>query len=214
MSSPNPKNGVSRRAMKASDPDNSTHGQAGKISSANVSNTKPETGKKNPKDMTKAERRELQERQRAAKAAAAAEGSSSTGTGAKASGKVKTSAKPPPSPGGPSASQFSSRRPGSQSDAHATSHSMSQRGGKDTKDVAHAGGLENANAQTRGLRIFSHFGLPKPPSSVKGNIHPAIVRLGLHFSAFKITGSNARCIATLTAFKTVNLIVCLVLSSD
>jgi translation initiation factor eIF-2B subunit delta len=56
------------------------------------------------------------------------------------------------------------------------------------------------------LRIFSHFGLPKPVSHVgKGDIHPAIVRLGLQFSTFKISGANARCIATLTAFKTVSL---------
>jgi len=37
----------------------------------------------------------------------------------------------------------------------------------------------------------------------KGDIHPAIVRLGLQFAEFKISGANARCIATLTAFKTV-----------
>ncbi|KII95883.1 hypothetical protein PLICRDRAFT_98953 [Plicaturopsis crispa FD-325 SS-3] len=56
----------------------------------------------------------------------------------------------------------------------------------------------------RGLRIFAHFGLPKSSAHViKGDIHPAIVRLGLQFSSFRITGANARCIATLTAFKTV-----------
>ncbi|GAV99442.1 eukaryotic translation initiation factor 2B delta subunit [Lentinula edodes] len=38
---------------------------------------------------------------------------------------------------------------------------------------------------------------------IKGDIHPAIVKLGLQFSEFKICGANARCIATLTAFKTV-----------
>lgn len=34
-------------------------------------------------------------------------------------------------------------------------------------------------------------------------IHPAIQRLALQFSEFKITGANARCIATLTALKSV-----------
>jgi len=35
----------------------------------------------------------------------------------------------------------------------------------------------------------------------KGLIHPVIVRLGLLFSDFQITGANARCLATLIAFK-------------
>ena len=64
----------------------------------------------------------------------------------------------------------------------------------------------------RSLRIFSHFGLPKPVSVVKGDIHPTILRLALQFSNFKITGANARCIATLSAFKTVRcasvLLIC------
>lgn len=60
--------------------------------------------------------------------------------------------------------------------------------------------------QARGLLIFSHFGLPKPVNAAKGDIHPAIARLALQFSTFKITGANARCIATLTAFKTVRYI--------
>ncbi|KAF7331864.1 hypothetical protein MKEN_00066500 [Mycena kentingensis (nom. inval.)] len=56
---------------------------------------------------------------------------------------------------------------------------------------------------TRSLRIFSHFGLTKNAPSAKGDIHPSIIRLGLQFSEFKICGANARCIATLNAFKTV-----------
>jgi translation initiation factor eIF-2B subunit delta len=57
------------------------------------------------------------------------------------------------------------------------------------------------------LKIFSHFGLTKrAPTVVKPDvvIHPAIIRLGLQFSEFSIVGSNARCIATLTAFKKVS----------
>lgn len=67
--------------------------------------------------------------------------------------------------------------------------------------VATSAEAEPVNA--RGLRIFSHFGLPKPVSVAKGDIHPTILRLALQFSDFKISGANARCIATLTAFKTV-----------
>ncbi|KAF9055050.1 IF-2B-domain-containing protein [Hymenopellis radicata] len=64
----------------------------------------------------------------------------------------------------------------------------------------------SSGLKSRGLRIFSHFGVPKQlGSGVKGvsDIHPAIIRLGLLFSEFKICGANARCIATLSAFKTV-----------
>ena len=62
---------------------------------------------------------------------------------------------------------------------------------------------QGAGSRTRGLLIFSHFGLPKPVSAAKGDVHPAIARTALQFSSFKIVGANARCIATLTAFKTV-----------
>ena len=76
---------------------------------------------------------------------------------------------------------------------------------KDSKDAGSLAGDE-LSGKSRGLRIFSHFGLPKPVSHVvKGDIHPAIIRLGLQFSEFKISGANARCIATLTAFKTVRI---------
>ncbi|TRM68435.1 hypothetical protein BD626DRAFT_395712 [Schizophyllum amplum] len=67
-----------------------------------------------------------------------------------------------------------------------------------------AGPVDDETPKYRGLRIFSHFGLPKSPGhQIKGDIHPAIIRLGLLFSEFKISGANARCIATLTAFKAV-----------
>lgn len=74
---------------------------------------------------------------------------------------------------------------------------------REPKDIGGVAG-DDSTGKSRGLRIFSHFGLPKSVSHVaKGDIHPAIVRLGLQFSEFKISGANARCIATLTAFKTV-----------
>ncbi|KAH8102815.1 eukaryotic translation initiation factor 2B delta subunit [Phellopilus nigrolimitatus] len=148
--------------------------------------------------MTKAERRELQERQRAAKAAAAA-------TGEKAPAKGKGS-RPVSMQGGPSSAQGTPRRltvSGSvDSPARgAFATTTPQRGARDARESTYTGDGD-ASAHTRGLRIFSHFGgLPKAPSSVKGDIHPAIVRLGLQFSGFKITGANARCIATLSAFK-------------
>ncbi|KAL4075754.1 eukaryotic translation initiation factor 2B delta subunit [Scleroderma citrinum] len=125
--------------------------------------------------MTKAERRELQERQRAAKAAAKSAAPGTTPAPAKsnaasAGGAGRDTPQPAAAP----------KKPGKATDA------------KPGKSEA-----------ARGLRIFSHFGLPKSPSVTKGDVHPAIIRLGLQFSDFKITGANARCVAMLNAFKTV-----------
>ncbi|OBZ76893.1 putative translation initiation factor eIF-2B subunit delta [Grifola frondosa] len=129
---------------------------------------------KSQKAMTKAERRELQERQRAAKAAKAPSAPSSSPAPKKG---PETSAKPTVA--------GSSKPP------------------KDAKSAMPS--IVDIDAgKARGLRIFSHFGLPKPVSVGKGDIHPSIVRLALLFSSFKIAGANARCIATLTAFKTVS----------
>lgn len=140
--------------------------------------------------MTKAERRELQEKQRAAKAALKAQQTPGTGGAAPLSSKQSKGSqqKSGTDPGS------SSRHPGA---AAATS-------GKDP----HGTISEDPAAGKRGPRIFTHFGLPKPIGhTVKGDIHPAVVRLGLLFSEFKICGANARCIATLTAFKNVRGVV-------
>ncbi|EPQ59623.1 IF-2B-domain-containing protein [Gloeophyllum trabeum ATCC 11539] len=134
--------------------------------------------------MTKAERREQQERQRAAKAEKAAQNSGKN--------PPKSANKPSQSSG---AGAPALTRRGSRAADFPPKGAQGQ--SKDAK-----AGADDKGAHTRGLRIFSHFGLPKPTSH-KGEIHPAIVRLGLQFSEFKITGANARCIATLTAFKTV-----------
>lgn len=134
--------------------------------------------------MSKAEqsrqRRAIQEQQRAAKAAAK---NAPTNLG---HSRPRSGSKLPPTPSTPKKTGgLPSKSPGA------------------TKDMGNLAGDE-FTGMSRGLRIFSHFGLPKPVSHVgKGDIHPAIVRLGLQFSEFKISGANARCIATLTAFKTV-----------
>jgi translation initiation factor eIF-2B subunit delta len=123
------------------------------------------------------QRRAIQEQQRAAKAA------SKNTTNTPGPSRPRSGSKLPPTPSTPKKSGAGPSKP--------------------TKDVASLPGDECTEI-SRGLRIFSHFGLPKPVSHVgKADIHPAIVRLGLQFSEFKISGANARCIATLTAFKTV-----------
>lgn len=155
------------------------------------------------KSMTKAERRELQERQRAAKAAAKASGSTSQ-TNKPVSkqadgGGERSSAKQSGKQGsGPSTQpQTQHQRRGSR---------ISGIGGEIPRPGGGPGGniasdLASRRINPRGVRIFSHFGLQQKYGTGKGLIHPAIVRLGLLFSDFQITGANARCLATLIAFK-------------
>lgn len=165
----------------------------------------PPDGKPSQKSMTKAERRELQEKQRAAKAALKKQ-------------------QPPQQQG--QMSQSTHKPPQTQQSK------QQQAGGGAIKTKAPAtprrksflaespwkGASKDANAvateapaiiQSHGLRIFSHFGQPKPVVQVKGDIHPSIIRLGLLFSEFKIAGANARCIETLTAFQRVSSFISL-----
>lgn len=152
----------------------------------------PNAEKKHPKQMTKAERRALQETQRAAKAAGQATGG---GDKEKGGGKGKMTSKPSGTP-----QQGASRRDGAEQHTRARSDTHSRTESVPADAAAAAG--------ARGLRIFQHFGLPRAPASanVRGEIHPAIVRLGLQYSRFVITGANARCIAALNAFKNVRVI--------
>jgi translation initiation factor eIF-2B subunit delta len=135
---------------------------------------------------TKAERRELQEKQRAAKQAKQTAASTSSST-------PKASTAPSsPAP-----------RKAVAKSGDITTKPQTPKLSKETKDIVSIP-ADDRETKSRGLRIFSHFGLPKQvTSTMKGNIHPSIIRLGLQFSEFKISGANARCIATLTAFKTV-----------
>lgn len=157
------------------------------------------------KSMTKAERRELQEKQRAAKAAA------------KASGSTGQSNKPvtkQPEGGGEKLSGKQSGKQGSGSGPNTQPQTHHQRKPSRASNIAGeiiwpgggpggniASDLASRSVNPRGVRIFSHFGLQHKSGGGKGLIHPAIVRLGLLFSDFQITGANARCLATLIAFK-------------
>ena len=157
--------------------------------------------------MTKAERRELQEKQRAAKAAAKASGST---------GQVNKPTTRQPEGGGEKPSGKQGGKQGSGSGPSTQSQSQHQRRpsrvGGVSGEITWPGGGPGGNIATdlasrslnpRGVRIFSHFGLQHKYGAGKGLIHPTIVRLGLLFSDFKITGANARCLATLIAFKLV-----------
>ena len=145
------------------------------------SHTPSHPAPKSQKQMTKAERREQQEAQRAAKVAA------------------KASAVQPPT-SKPTSSHKHSGSIGGKGAPLATS-TPKKPGKGEPKEALHPG--TQTDETPRGLRIFAHFGAPKPPVITKGDIHPDVIRLGLQFAEFKITGANARCIAMLSAFKTV-----------
>jgi translation initiation factor eIF-2B subunit delta len=151
---------------------------------------------KSQKQMTKAERRELQERQRAAKAAPAGSPTAKQ-----------------PQPTAPASSHPKKGGKGSEGSVQGKGSLAAGSSGppnKSTKEskAAAAAAAEEAAGLSRGLRIFSHFALQKPVGHVaKGDVHPAIVRLGLMFAEFKISGANARSIATLSVFKRVRLLL-------
>ncbi|KAF8511186.1 eukaryotic translation initiation factor 2B delta subunit [Gautieria morchelliformis] len=136
----------------------------------------PSAAPKSAPATTRAERRAKQEKEREAKALAKASGSS------KANG---TKFGPPKASSSTNASTQQPKVPKEPTIANPVVETLAQ--------------------ETRGLRIFSHFGLPKHTghSNMKGPLHPAVFRLGLQFSEFKIVGANARCIATLNSFKTI-----------
>ena len=157
----------------------------------------PGTPPKSQKQMTKAERRELQERQRAAKAAKVSTTAQQSGGSA-----AKTSHPTQYTSSHPKKSSKGNESPVQTRGSVAVGPSGPPN--KSTKESKAA--AEELSGRSRGLRIFSHFALQKSAGHVaKGDVHPAIVRLGLMFAEFKICGANARCIATLSVFKRVRL---------
>lgn len=143
----------------------------------------PPPSQPSQKSMTKAERRELQERQRAAKQLQKQQSTQSNG-------------QPSPKPKQSSQKKDSGVKPPTASSSSAP---------KEMPQQPKPSGDPNTDTNKVGaLRIFSHFISPKRTGeNIKGDIHPTVIRLGLQFLDFTICGANARCIATLTAFKTV-----------
>lgn len=173
--------------------------------------------------LSKAERRDIQEKQRAAKAAAK-QGPGNAGSGAGSA-----------APGGAGSAVPSNRKPsktGGPANLNADDSPRTQnRGGPQTPNLNNVSGFiqssrdkdkdaqsttyshaETTESKIRDLRIFSHFAIPKGGAGlstrgIKGgaDVHPVIIKLALQFAEFRIVGANARCIATLTAFKAVGL---------
>lgn len=140
------------------------------------------------KSMTKAERRELQEKQKAEKAARLQ-------AGLPASGKKAAQVLAQPNSGfspNPSKSLASSF-PGVEAEkaiaAAAESTSQTKKREKLTKEIG----------------LFAHLDPPKfaNTASAHKDLHPAVVNVGLQMAQFKICGANARCVATMSAFRKV-----------
>jgi len=152
------------------------------------------------------ERRELQEQQRAAKESAAAEAKSEAGKKAEGGKKLapgsdaSSSRVPPSKPEKPSKGQ---RVP---DDIQADRVSVEK---KLQKNLASQNLPQRPKAQ-RKVMLFSHLhqyerelSISRDLPVVGGHIHPAIVQLGLQYAEGAIQGSNARCIAFMTAMKRV-----------
>lgn len=140
-------------------------------------NTRPQNGeapKKAQKDMTKAERRAIQEKQRLEKQNRVAAGLP----------KSSKQAAELESKKGPAAS--TSGTPQSDADVN-----------KQSKKKALSKNQQNQ------VPWLLHLDAPKTSDALTKDLHPAVIQLGLYFSNHKIVGSNARCVAMLEIFSKV-----------
>lgn len=148
-------------------------------------NTRPphnphEAPKKAQKDMTKAERRALQEKQRLEKQNRVAAGlPKSAKQAAELEAKTGVSATTTPSASGADA-------------------------GDATKLQQQKKKAANKNQQNQ-VPWLLHLDAPKTSDALQKDLHPAVLQLGLYFSEHKIVGSNARCVAMLEIFSKVKL---------
>jgi translation initiation factor eIF-2B subunit delta len=135
------------------------------------------------KQMTRAERRALQEKQRAEKAARAA---AATGSSSRTGGSSDMAGQ----------------------DASSTKGRFKDKDNRRKQSIVSID-KNNANASTSGskqVELLAHLAHPTRPSTSPpaiADIHPTVLTLGLLFSEHKIIGSNSRCVATLNAFKKV-----------
>ncbi|KAF9439020.1 hypothetical protein BGZ76_001472 [Entomortierella beljakovae] len=137
------------------------------------------------KSMTKAERRELQERQKAEKNARVSAGLPASGKKA-AQVIAQSNSGFSPNPSKSLATSF----PGIEAEkAIAAAESTSQ--------------AKKRERLTKEIGLFAHLDPPKFANTVSApkDLHPAVVNVGLQMAQFKICGANARCVATLNAFR-------------
>ncbi|CAG8502939.1 5046_t:CDS:2 [Paraglomus occultum] len=150
----------------------------------NIESGSTSTPRRSMREMTKAERRAHQERQRAEKAAKAA--TSATTSANKKSGSSDAT--------GQDSSSLTRAKPKDKENKGKPSIAK-----PDKNDLS-------SSTDSKQVALLAHLAHPTRPSTSSpaiADIHPSVLTLGLLFSENKITGSNARCVATLNAFKKV-----------
>lgn len=146
------------------------------------SETKPSTDaaheKPEKKQLTKAERRAIQEAQRAAKASKSTEKSAPQPT-------KKETTEPKPS-----TSAASSKQQNTQS--------------KSNVAIARKSVVKKPPQHQHRVKLFNHLYVDTSPADrLSSNVHPAIVRLGVQYSSGVVKGCNARGLAFMSAIKSV-----------
>eukprot|EP01088_Endostelium_zonatum_P019495 TRINITY_DN674_c2_g1_i1.p1 TRINITY_DN674_c2_g1~~TRINITY_DN674_c2_g1_i1.p1 ORF type:complete len:602 (-),score=182.69 TRINITY_DN674_c2_g1_i1:54-1859(-) len=229
---PQNKNNANNNNSKADNTNNNANTQKGQNNNAqkqnnnaqkggqnnnNNNNNKSESNDKKPekkdttnfvkpekKQLSRAERREIQEAQRAAKAERNQQSSTNNPNPSKSnpSAKSATTSDDNSSGGTPKQSQ-----PRSKPDPN----KISSTSAIPNKPLIQFASSANLNPGFKQVGLFSH--LPNYQNRNSANlgvsftasekIHPAVISLGLKYSSQTITGSNARCVAMLTAFKEV-----------
>jgi len=163
---------------------------------------KSDDAPKKSKAELKAERRALQEAQRAAKLAkSGGDVAQKSKPGAESQNSVKQKA------------QDASIVPQKKPDASRVSYQVQMDDEKVQRKEAKKLAKQHVPIRSRGQKkvtLFSHLhqyekdtSLTKEISFVSGAIHPVIIRLGLQYAEGAISGANARCIALMNAFKKV-----------
>ncbi|KAI9022234.1 hypothetical protein CLU79DRAFT_751775 [Phycomyces nitens] len=166
--------------------------QHGRRESKTQIDTNP--SRKSQKDMTKAERRALQEQQRAEKQSRLVSG------GSKSAGKQPEDShrKSVGNSGGSTANNASTTNSNVVPLAGGSAvPSVPLAGKADEKQVKKPHAAKHSQNQVPWLM---HLDVPKKPDMSSKELHPAVITLGLYFSEFKIVGSNARCVAMLKTF--------------
>lgn len=142
----------------------------------NNNNNPNQPPKKSQKDMTKAERRAIQEKQRQEKEARIAAG-------------LPKSAK--------QAAELEAKKPAASKAASANANPAADNDANKQKKKALSKNQQNQ------VPWLLHLEAPKTSESLTKDLHPAVLQLGLYFSEHKIVGSNARCVAMLEIFSKV-----------
>ncbi|ORZ25335.1 hypothetical protein BCR42DRAFT_399918 [Absidia repens] len=175
-------------------------------SSSNTNKENQQTGeaapaRKSQKNMTKAERRALQEQQRLEKEKRVAAGLPKNAKKA-----AELLEKQTPSGGGNGGGSKPSKQQHTSSNTNESAQSISLDGTDNNSALKKKNNMILQKAQQKNqVPWLLHLDAPKQPDSSGSNkdLHPAVKALALYFSEYKIVGSNARCVAMLETFSKV-----------